>query len=558
MSGSDVYRPPMFSAPIDLDLSKNEGRPGPAARAALNAGTEDRVSRYPDTSLLRRTLADRFGVEIDRVLVTAGGDDALFRCFLSTAGGQVVATNPSFEMIRLYAGQTGSTLEEVEWWDGDFPTAEFLLAGENGGDLGLIVSPNNPTGSVATGEDLARVAAGFDLVVLDAAYTEFADEDLTAVALELDNVVTVRTMSKAFGLAGLRVGCLIGAPRAIERIAAFGNPYPVSAVSAGIAVEALTDLVAMEDYVDRVRTERKELTDFLDSAGARPLPSQANFVLARFVNADWVTAVAASLGVGLRVFPDRPDLDGFVRISLPGDDSDFQRLVSSLERALDPEAIIFDLDGVIADVSGSYRAAIVETAASFGVEVTSEMIGTAKAAGNANDDWDLTRRLCFAAGADVPLQMVKDRFERLYQGDGSDPGLKSEERPLLDRDTLADLARRLPLGIVTGRPSADAYEFLDRFDLGGFFSAVVTREEAPMKPDPGPIRLALARLGVDRAWLVGDTRDDLLAARAAGVVPIGVVAPGDDPARSQDALSDAALVLRTTAQIMEVLDGQDV
>lgn len=186
------------------------------------------------------------------------------------------------------------------------------------------------------------------------------------------------------------------------------------------------------------------------------------------------------------------------------------------------------------------------------------MIGEAKSVGYANDDWDLTRRLCRTAGADVPLQMIKDHFEKVYQGNGSTPGLKREETPLLDRDTLAALAGRLPLGIVTGRPRTDAVEFLERFDLGEFFSAVVTREDAPMKPDPGPVRLALARLGVDRAWMLGDTSDDLVAARAAGVVPIGVVAPGDDPTRARNALSDAAMVLDTTAQIMEVLDGQDI
>jgi len=497
-------------------------------------------------------------VGTDRVLVTAGGDDALFRCFLSRAGGRVVATNPGFEMIRRYTSQTGSPLEEVEWWEGDFPTAEMAAAGAEKGDMAVIVSPNNPTGAVATADDLAQVAAVFDLVVLDAAYGEFADEDLTGTALRLDNVVMVRTMSKAFGLAGLRVGCLVGSAENIERIAAFGNPYPMSAPSAEIAIRALADQASMEDFVDRIRRERSELTDFLTAAGAAPLPSQANFVLARFPNAPRLVAMAASLGVGLRVFPDRPDLEGMVRLTLPGDAGDFQRLISTLEKALDPEAIIFDLDGVLADVSRSYRAAIIETAASFGVAVTPEMIREAKAAGRANDDWTLTWRLCRSAGADVPLQMVKERFEKVYQGDGSTPGLKHGETPLLDRDTLAALAGRLPLGVVTGRPRTDAAEFLDRFDLGEFFSAVVTREDAPMKPDPGPVRLALARLGVDRAWMLGDTGDDLVAARAAGVIPIGVVAPGDDPTKAREALSDAAMVLDTTAQIMEVLDGQDI
>lgn len=558
MSGHDVYQPPAFSTPIDLDLSRNEGRTSPSAKAALTTGLEDRIARYPDTSRLRQALADRFGVGTERVLVTAGGDDALFRCFLSRAGRRVVATNPSFEMIRRYTGQTGSDLDEVEWWDGNFPTAQMVSTARGEGDVAVIVSPNNPTGSVATADDLEKVASVFDLVVLDAAYAEFADEDLTGTALRLDNVVMVRTLSKAFGLAGLRVGCLVGSAANIERIAAFGNPYPMSAPSAEIAIRALADQASMHDFVDRIRRERKELTDFLARAGATPLPSQGNFVLAGFPDAPRLVAMAASLGVGLRMFPSRPDLDGMVRITLPGDDGDFQRLTSTLAKALDPEAIIFDLDGVLADVSRSYRAAIIETAAAFGVEVTSEMIGEAKAAGYANDDWDLTRRLCRTAGADVPLQMIKDRFEKVYQGNGSTPGLKREETPLLDGDTLAALAGRLPLGIVTGRPRTDAVEFLERFDLGEFFSAVVTREDAPMKPDPGPVRLALARLGVDRAWMLGDTSDDLVAARAAGVVPIGVVAPGDDPTRAKKALSHAAMVLDTTAQIMEVLDGQDI
>lgn len=557
MSISDTYSPPSFTNPIDLDLSKNEGRSGPSARAALAAGLQDRISKYPDSSRLRQALAEHFGVAIDQVLVTAGGDDALFRCILSRSGGRVVATNPSFEMIRRYAWQAGSALEEIEWWEGELPTAE-LVAAAKADDLAVIVSPNNPTGSVVTAEDLVAVAAGFDLVVLDAAYAEFADDDLTGTALELGNVVVIRTLSKAFGLAGLRVGCLLGNPTVIERIGAYGSPYPLSSVSAEIAVDALADQVAMTEFADRVRDEREELTDFLTEIGAAPLPSQANFVLARFPDAGWVVSVAASLGVGLREFPDRGDLDGYVRITLPGEASDFQRLVSTLEKAVDPEAIIFDLDGVLADVSRSYRAAIIETAAGFGVNLAPETIAAAKAEGDANDDWDLTRRLCSAAGVEVPLQMVKDRFERLYQGDRKAPGLKREERPLLDRESLAGLARRLPLAIVTGRPHSDAVEFLDRFDMGAFFQTVVTREDGPMKPDPGPVRKALAGLGVDRAWMLGDTRDDLLAARGAGVVPIGVVPPGDDPARARESLSQAVVVLDNTAQIVEVLDAQKV
>ncbi len=82
---------------------------------------------------------------------------------------------------------------------------------------------------------------------------------------------------------------------------------------------------------------------------------------------------------------------------------------------------------------------------------------------------------------------------------------------------------------MTGRPRVDADRFLERTGIAGCFRTVVTMEDAPIKPDPTPVRLALERLGVATAWMVGDTPDDTRAARGAGVLPMGVVAPGDDP-----------------------------
>ena len=111
-----VYKPPTFDSAIEIDLSKNEGNPGP-------------VSQYPDSTRLRSTLAGRVGVGTDQVLVTAGGDDALFRCFLANADKRIVATTPSFEMISRYAAQVGADLTEISWWDGDFPVDEFIGAG---------------------------------------------------------------------------------------------------------------------------------------------------------------------------------------------------------------------------------------------------------------------------------------------------------------------------------------------------------------------------------------------------------------------------------------------
>jgi histidinol-phosphate aminotransferase len=556
MSSPATYLPPGFAVPIDLDLSKNEGRS--RAEELLDAIDDPRrlVGRYPDTSPLRAKLAALHGLSEDRVLVTAGGDDALSRCFLArvSEGGRVVGTYPTFEMIPRYAAQRRAELMEVPWWTGPFPADEVLAAIGGDTEAVFIVSPNNPTGGVASEIDLLKLAGEAPLLVLDAAYVEFADSDPTPALLELGNVVVTRTLSKAYGLAGLRVGYLLGSPELVAAIGAYGNPYPVSALSAALAETRLERPVAeLTSFVDAVKRERVALTGALAGLGARPLPSQGNFVLAECDDATWVTSAAASLGVGLRRFPDRLGLESAVRITVPGDAADFDRLVATLGSVLDPRAIIFDLDGVIADVSGSQVLAIIETARSFGVEIEPSDIEAAKGDGNSNDDWELTRRLCLERGVDAPIEEVTIRFETLYQGTSDLPGLKMAERSLVDPGTWQQWAARRPLGVVTGRPRSDAVEVLERFALIDGITALVTRDDAPLKPDPAPVLKALEIIGVSWAWMLGDTPDDLAAAAGAGAVPIGVIAPGDDPARARERLGRAACILDKTTDLEEIL-----
>ncbi len=556
MSDPTIYVPPTFDPDVDLDLSRNEGRTRAAELIAKVDDLDRAVSRYPDTSGVRARLAAIHGVDPGQILVTAGGDDALNRCFLSLIGSgrNAVTTYPTFEMIPRYAEQRGVELVEVPWWSGPLPVDEIMGSISDRTDAVFLVSPNNPTGSAMTGTDLKRLAATVPYLVLDAAYAEFGDEDLTPTAVSLDNVVMIRTLSKAYGLAGLRVGYLIASPTVVSRVAAFGSPYPVSALSASVA-EARLDWPQREtlDFVAQTASERERLTEVLSRLGTKPLPSQANFVLTECVDPDWLVSGARSLGVAFRRFANRPGMEQMVRVSLPGDETDFERLVSTLEAVIAPEALIFDLDGVLADVSRSQVAAIIDTARGFGAEVDAADIETVKAGGNSNDDWVLTRTLLTQRGVDVPLQEVTDRFETLYQGTMATPGLKLDEHPLVDSGTWRRWAAKWDLAVVTGRPRADAEEVLERFGLIDAVSALVTRDDAPLKPDPAPVELALELLGQRRAWMFGDTPDDLKAARAAGVVPIGVIAPGDDPERARERLAGAARVLDKTTDLEEML-----
>lgn len=555
------YRRKVMPPGVDLRLDGNEGAlPDPTLAAVVPAAGPELLRRYPSAAQLEDALASKHDVPADRVLVTAGGDEGLDRIFRAFGGPgrSAVLPEPTFEMLPRYAALTQTTLSSVPWPDGPFPVAAALAATDASTALLFVVTPNNPTGAVATTDELLHLARALPhvLVVLDHAYAEFGDDDLTDAALQHANVVVVRTFSKAFGLAGLRVGYLLGAPPVLDALRTAGSPYTVAGTSLLLALRALDRLPStVTAYVQRVRTERGQLARTLRDHGFAVPESQANFVMARGPRAAWLWSALRGLGIAVRHFAERAGLEDALRITCPGNAPDFDRLLASIETALAPQALLFDLDGVLADVSGSYTEATIRTAAMYGVVLTRDDVSRGKRAGSANDDWVLTQRLLRERGVEADLAEVTLQFERLYQGDAGQPGLRATETALLDLATWRRWALRLPLGIVTGRPRADAERFLREHGYREHCRVVVCHEDGPLKPDPAPVRRALQQLGCQHAWFVGDTRDDLDAGRRAGAVPIGVIAPGDAGTTTRDHLHahGAARVFERVDELSQLL-----
>jgi len=518
-----------MTKPFALKLDSNEGALPPVALLEALASLDPEVlRRYPDVSALEATLAGRVGVAPERVIVTAGADDAIDRvCRAYLGNGRtMLVPEPTFEMFDHFATLAGGAIKGVPWHAGPFPLAGFLAGLDDSPAVITVVSPNNPTGAVASAADVRRLAlaAPAALVLLDLAYVEYADEDFTAALLDLANVLVVRTLSKAWGLAGCRIGYAVGSPDVVARLRAAGAPYAVAAPSVAVALKQLAlGEPAMRAHVARVREERASLGARLAALGLEPLPSQANFLLVECGGrAAFLTAALASLGVAVRTFTQRPGLTSALRITLPGSAAEFDRLVATLETVLAPEALLFDMDGVLADVQHSQRAAMAATAQSFGVAVDAAQVAAAIRTGDAANDWRVTRRLIEGGGKHASLDDVTTRFQSLYMG------LREREVLIPDHSVLERLAARRPLAIVTGRPRAEAQWFLERAGVARLFDTVVAMEDAPAKPNPAPVRLALERLGVRRAWMVGDTPDDMNAAAQAGVLPLAVAAPGDE------------------------------
>jgi len=559
---ASAYDQPVRGGAGMLRLDRNEGLlPSPAALAELAQADPELLRRYPDVTELTAVLAARWGVAPERVIVTAGADEAIdriCRAFL-TPGRVLLLPEPSFEMLDRYAALAGGELARVPWTDDAFPTDAFLERIDERTAVIAVVSPNNPTGGVAKLADVRRLAAAAPdaVILLDHAYAEYADDDLTTAVLDLPNVVVTRTLSKAWGLAGCRVGYAIGTPDVIAVLRAAGGPYPVAGPSIALALRQLERAgIPLAAHVARVREERAALTRQLASLRLSPRRSQANFV---FVDcgrrARFCAAALASLGVLVREFTDRPGLATALRITLPGEPAAFERLTSALDTALAPQAIVFDLDGVLADVRESQRGAMIATAAAYRVTVTMQDIEAALRAGDAANDWIVTQRLIAARGVQTDLASVTASFQALYVGADGSPGLRERERLIVSRALLERLSKHLPLAVVTGRPREEARWFLEREKVADLFRAVVCMEDAARKPDPTPVRLALTRLGVLRAWMVGNTPDDVRAAAGASVVPLGIVAPGDDLAATAGALNEAgaARVLDRLADLEELL-----
>jgi histidinol-phosphate aminotransferase len=562
-AGLVPYATPERAEHIDLRLDANEGpRPGIDLAGLMSRIGDDAARGYPSAAGLEALLSVRWGVSPDRVIVTSGGDDAIDRacraCLGLDSDSELILPTPTFEMIERYARLAGGEVLSVPWWTGPFPTRDVLDRVSSRTRMVVVVSPNNPTGAVATREDVIRLAAGApDAVLLvDAAYGEFADEDLTQAALSLPRAVVVRTFSKAYGLAGLRLGYAMGPAEIIRSMRAVGAPYPASALSLAVGADQVRSAEArVNRTVGRVRHERRELAALLTGLGANPLPSQANFVLAEFADPEWVWSALRSLGIATRKFTGGSRLASCLRITCPADSVAFARLAAGLEAALRPGALLLDMDGVLADVSASYRRAIMLTAERFGAFVSADEVSAAKLQPGSNNDWVVTQRLLAARSIDVPLEIVAERFNQLYRGDNRNVGLEALECLIPSRELLQRLAARLPLGIVSGRPRRDAETFLDRFDLRALFKAVVCMEDAPAKPSPAPVALALQRLGVQHAWMIGDTPDDVRSARGAGVVSLGIAAPSNEPTQAglHLAKAGAARVVDSLAALEELL-----
>jgi histidinol-phosphate aminotransferase len=332
------YHPPLGGREgLRLDFNENTVGCSPRVLARLQQIGPDQLARYPEREPVERAVAEFLGVKPTEALLTNGVDEAihlLCETYLEP-GDEALIVVPTYSMYRVYAAATGARAIEIPVGrDFLFPTENLLSRITPRTRLIAIANPNNPTGTVAPQEDLLRIArsAPAAAVLIDEAYFEFCGLSMLDYWREIPNLFVSRTFSKAYGLAGLRIGVLLGDSDQIRSVHRVSSPYNVNAVALACLPEALADQSYIRQYVSEVCEGRERLEDTLKSNGIPFWPSHANFVLARVGSPEFMQEMRQR-GILVRDRSSDHGCEGCVRITL-GPRAHTDRLLAALQETL--------------------------------------------------------------------------------------------------------------------------------------------------------------------------------------------------------------------------------
>lgn len=308
--------------PADLDLSDNTNLWGapPATVSAVASSATSALTRYPSlyATDLKRAIADYVGVSPDMIVTGCGSDDVLdstIRAF-GEPGNILAYPDPSFAMIPIFARMNGLVGQRIPLTrTNDLDAGRYASCDAR---INYVCSPNNPTGASFSRDAIERIVRDTTgLVVIDEAYAEFASRNCLGLLKLSARVVVARTLSKAFGLAGLRVGYAIGDAALVAEIEKSRGPYKISGLAERAALAALGDGRSwVEEHVRRAVVNRARFIESLVAIGFAPLPSESNFVLVPVADSEGWDARLRAQGIAVRPFRSLPRIGDALRISI--------------------------------------------------------------------------------------------------------------------------------------------------------------------------------------------------------------------------------------------------
>ncbi|NBC26014.1 MAG: histidinol-phosphate transaminase [Bacteroidetes bacterium] len=315
---------PYRSARDDFDkgvlLDANENSFGSSVRSPLD------LHRYPDPmqDCLREVIAEYRGVESENLFLGVGSDepiDLLMRIFCEPGKDSIIITPPTYGMYKVSANINNVGVKEVRL------TEQFQLqpekirkAADDTTKLLFLCSPNNPTANDMKRTDLLKLCTTFPgIVVVDEAYIDFSrQESMAAMVQQYPNLVVLQTFSKAFGLAGIRLGVAISNPDIINYMMRVKAPYNINKLTADTALKAFDNLELLKFNINKIREERQYVAEQLGHSEAveKVYPSNANFLLFKIRHAKEVYNNLATLGVIVRYRGNEPHCEDCLRVTI--------------------------------------------------------------------------------------------------------------------------------------------------------------------------------------------------------------------------------------------------
>lgn len=505
-----------FNIPEDL-IEKIKDRIGKLQFNRYNEGSSKK---------LREQISKKFNAFPEQVIVGAGIDEVLYYITLAfvNKGDKIIRPVPSFSMYEICAKISGATDVPIEL-DERFELTEEFVEQSKDAKMVFICRPNNPTSNSFSKKTIERIIKSCNgIVCIDEAYAEFAEQNCGEF-LKYENVILLRTFSKLYSAAAIRLGYGISSEKIIETLNKVKLPWNVSLITQIIGGLLLENETTFEKNIQEIKKNRELLINELNELGIKTIPSDANFVLFETEDPNKVFKALLQCGVLVRDVSSYPKLGKYLRVSI-GTKEETVLFLEALKKAINPiDTVIFDVDGVLIDVSNSYRQAIIRTVQKFSKKkISDKEINDIKAIPGFNNDWDVSYALSKGIRTPIGKQreskkylQMKDYFQKIYLGE-----LIENEQPLISKKTLEKLrSLGIGFGIVTSRPRVEALFVLRKFGIVPQYikeENIIALEDCDEeKPSPKPVLLVKKMLGAANPVFIGDTESDRLSATGAGI-----------------------------------------
>jgi histidinol-phosphate aminotransferase len=343
MSTGYLYEP-LPDAPDGVRLHLNENTDGcsPAVLRAIRRLTRQDVAWYPAYQEATQAVADFFGVTADEVLLTNGLDEGILTLALALLPRQAgpssaVVVEPAYGLYGPAAALAGATVRPaLPKADLSFDAGNVLGAIAPDTRLIMMSNPNNPAGHLVSTASIVELAASVGpgvILFVDEAYADFAGTTVVPALASTPNLVVGRTFAKAWGLAGMRIGCLLAAPAIIRQLRGAIAPFSVNVFAATALSAALGEHGHFAWYLNQVRASKDVLYAAFERLGLPFWRSHANFVLVRVGDAPLVRQELANRGIHVRDRSSAPGCEGCIRITA-GLADDARACVAALEEVL--------------------------------------------------------------------------------------------------------------------------------------------------------------------------------------------------------------------------------